>query len=402
MIAHSTSQSNLEKTGQELSVGNSQLKKIYLTFKSLIFKHVLFSFCVALPLLISTLYYGLIANDIYVSESIFVVRAPNKQQSGGGVGSLIAQFASGSGNGFAAAFDDANAVKDFISSRDSLALLENKLEFRKKYSDKKINLLQRFNGFGIYGSFEELFQYYLKRVAVITDHNTSSSKLIVQAFDAQTSLQINSFLLNEAEKLVNNINERARRDLVKFAQNEVQSAEEKAKSAALALSNYRNTHGVVDPQKQVVIHFEQLAKLQEQYIATKGQLTQVSEFAPDSPHSKSLKLKMEVLEEEIKAEKERITGGSDSLASKAAEYERLALELEFADQQLALTMASLESARNQALRQQLYLMTIAQPNLPDEAVLPERIRGIVTTLVLGLVGWGILSMLLAGVREHQY
>ena len=402
MIAHSTSQSNLEKTGQELSVGNSQLKKIYLTFKSLIFKHVLFSFCVALPLLISTLYYGLIANDIYVSESIFVVRAPNKQQSGGGVGSLIAQFASGSGNGFAAAFDDANAVKDFISSRDSLALLENKLEFRKKYSDKKINLLQRFNGFGIYGSFEELFQYYLKRVAVITDHNTSSSKLIVQAFDAQTSLQINSFLLNEAEKLVNNINERARRDLVKFAQNEVQSAEEKAKSAALALSNYRNTHGVVDPQKQVVIHFEQLAKLQEQYIATKGQLTQVSEFAPDSPHSKSLKLKMEVLEEEIKAEKERITGGSDSLASKAAEYERLALELEFADQQLALTMASLESARNQALRQQLYLMTIAQPNLPDEAVLPKRIRGITTTLVLGLVAWGILTMLLAGVREHQY
>ena len=62
--------------------------------------------------------------------------------------------------------------------------------------------------------------------------------------------------------------------------------------------------------------------------------------------------------EEIKAEKERITGGSDSLASKAAEYERLALEMDFADKQLAVAMASLESARNQALRQQLYLMTM--------------------------------------------
>jgi capsule polysaccharide export protein KpsE/RkpR len=27
---------------------------------------------------------------------------------------------------------------------------------------------------------------------------------------------------------------------------------------------------------------------------------------------------------------------------------------------------------------------------------------VLTTLVLGLVAWGILSMLLAGVREHQY
>ena len=41
-------------------------------------------------------------------------------------------------------------------------------------------------------------------------------------------------------------------------------------------------------------------------------------------------------------------------------------------------------------------------SLPDEATRPKRLRGIFTTFILGLVAWGILSMLLAGVREHQY
>ena len=99
---------------------------------------------------------------------------------------------------------------------------------------------------------------------------------------------------------------------------------------------------------------------------------------------------------------QKISGGENSLASKAAEYERLALDREFADKQLASALASLEVARNEAQRQQLYLETISKPNLPDEAVLPKRFQGILTTFILGLVAWGIISMLLAGVREHQY
>ena len=53
------------------------------------------------------------------------------------------------------------------------------------------------------------------------------------------------------------------------------------------------------------------------------------------------------------------------------------------------------------LRQQAYLERIAQPSLPDVAQEPRRLRSVLATFVLGLVAWGILAMLLAGVREHQ-
>ena len=89
------------------------------------------------------------------------------------------------------------------------------------------------------------------------------------------------------------------------------------------------------------------------------------------------------------------------MAKKAAQYQRLALDREFADKQLASTLASLEIARNDAQRKQLYLERIVQPNLPDKAMQPKRLRAIITAFVLGMIVWGVLAMLIAGVREHQ-
>jgi capsular polysaccharide transport system permease protein len=31
---------------------------------------------------------------------------------------------------------------------------------------------------------------------------------------------------------------------------------------------------------------------------------------------------------------------------------------------------------------------------------PRRVRGVFSTLILGLVAWGLFSMVLTGVREH--
>jgi capsular polysaccharide transport system permease protein len=64
-------------------------------------------------------------------------------------------------------------------------------------------------------------------------------------------------------------------------------------------------------------------------------------------------------------------------------------------------LASLEDARNEALRKQAYVERVDQPNLPDKAVEPRRVRGVFATFLLGLVAWGVLTMLLAGVREHK-
>jgi len=361
-------------------------------------RHALFLGAVLLPTLIAALYFGFVASDVYVSESRFVVRTPNKQTSGGLSGILQGAGFSGIGR----APEDVHTVGQYVLSRDALNLLDDRLDLRTSWGSPQADLLRRFDPFGWDGSREALFEYYPRRVSVVVDPGSGITTLTVSVFTPEQAATINEVLLGEAESLVNLLNNRARNDLIRFAENEVKAAEDKAKNAARAVSNYRNTEAVVDPEKQTELHFTHISRLQEELMRTESQLTQLRVFAPDSPHPPALELRAQTLQSEITKEMEKITGGENSLASKAAEYERLALEREFADKQLAGALASLELARNEAQRQQLYLETIAKPSRPDGPLYPRRLRGVLTTFVLGLVAWGILSMLLAGVREHQY
>ena len=189
--------------------------------------------------------------------------------------------------------------------------------------------------------------------------------------------------------------------MINFAEKEVGKAEDNAKKAALALAAYRNQKGVIDPERQTAIPLQQIAKLQDELIATKGMLQQLQMNTKENPQVPMLQKRIKLLQNEIESESEKITGGSKSLASKAAEFQRLALDKEFADKQLASTMMSLEQARNEAQRQQLYLERIAQPNLPDSALEPRRLRAIAAVFILGLIAWGVLTMLIAGIKEHQ-
>jgi capsular polysaccharide transport system permease protein len=64
-------------------------------------------------------------------------------------------------------------------------------------------------------------------------------------------------------------------------------------------------------------------------------------------------------------------------------------------------MAALEQARNEAKRKQLYLERIVSANKPDSASEPKRARGILATVLGGLMLWGILSILIATFKDHM-
>jgi len=223
----------------------------------------------------------------------------------------------------------------------------------------------------------------------------------VRAYTPKDAQRFNEQLLEMAEATVNRLNERGRQDLIRFATAEVNGAKDKARGAALALSAYRNQEGVVDPEKQATVQLQMISKLQDELIATKTQLLQLRAFTPDNPQIEVLDAKVKGLSREIDEQLGRVAGDRKSLAATAAQYQRLALESQFADKQLAGAMASLQDALNEAQRKQAYVERIVQPNLPDDALEPRRFRGILATVVLGLAAWGILTMLLAGVREHR-
>jgi capsular polysaccharide transport system permease protein len=354
----------------------------------------LFLLTVAAPTALALVYFGLMASDVYLSESRFVVRSPERQAATG-LGALL------KGVGFSRAQDESYTVHDYVLSRDALKEINDKLAVGKAFSSSEVDVVSRFGGLDFDNSFEALHRYYQKKVEVQQDSASSITTLTVRAYTAQDSQNINQKLLELSEGLVNRLNERGRQDLIRSATSEVADAETKSKAAALALSVYRNAKGVVDPERQATVQLQQVAKLQDELITTKTQLAQLRTFTPENPQIPALQLRAKTLQTEMDIETGKVTGGERSLANKVADFQRLALESDFSDKQLASALSSLEAARNEAQRKQVYLERIVQSSLPDTALEPRRLRSILATFVLGLVAWCILSMLLAGVREHR-
>ncbi|GMM61345.1 hypothetical protein [Novosphingobium pituita] len=354
----------------------------------------IFWITVLIPTFLSALYFGLFASDVYISESEFIVRSPDKPAQSG-LGILLKS------SGFANAGDEIYAAQNYLLSRDALQALNVHDDFAKSYGNNSVSVFDRYNAAGFSGTFEDLYKYYSKKVEVDHDSTSSIVTLTVRAYTPRDARRFNEHLLEMAEETVNKLNERGRQDLIRFAQAEVNEARKKSQDAALALSNYRNQQGIVDPEKQATIQLQMISKLQDDLIVTRTQLRELRTFAPENPQIPALEARAKGIAAEIDEATGLVAGGRGSLSTQAAQYQRLQLDNQFAERQLASAMTSLEDARNEARRKQAYVERIVEPNAPDSALEPRRLRGIFTTFVLGLAAWGILSMLLAGMLEHK-
>lgn len=353
----------------------------------------LFAFTVIVPTTIAVAYFGLIASDVYVSESRFVVRSPQRQMQTSVVGALL------QGSGFSRAQDDTYAVVDYIQSRDALRELNKADYIANAYGDHG-DFVSRFSK-SFDNSFEALLKYYRKHVVSVDfDSASAITTLQIRAYSAQDAEKINESLLELSERLVNRMNDRAANDTVRFAQKQVDEATAKAKDAAAALAAYRNTHTVFDPDKQSALELQQVSSLQSQLLTAQSQLIQLQSTAPANPQIATLKTNISTLQRQIEAATSGVAGRTGSLSDKAAQYARLQLDSQFADKQLASAMTGMESARAELQRKQLYLERLVEPNTPDIAIEPRRLKSIFETFALSMIVWGILSLLLAGVREH--
>jgi capsular polysaccharide transport system permease protein len=350
---------------------------------------------VIVPTLLAGVYYGLIASDVYISESRFIVRSPQRAAQSEALGNFLQV------TGVTRSQDDTFAVHDFILSRDALTQLDQKLQLSEKFSRPDIDFVDRFGTFEWDKSFETLYRYYKRRVDVGYDSTSAISTLTVSAFTADDAHRINDMLLSMSEQLVNEMSERARQDIVRSAQGEADRAERHVVEAAMALAAYRDRNAVLDPEKQSSLQLELVSKLQDELIATRSQLAELRALTPSSPQITSLQSRAETLQAAIDSETSKVAGRRGSLSSKAAAYEQVAQGREFADKELGIALDALQTARNEALQQQLYLERIVRPNRPDIAIEPRRARSVVIVFLLGLLAWGILSLLVASIREHR-
>lgn len=357
-------------------------------------KRVWLVLIVVLPTMLATLYFGVFASDVYVSESRFVIKSPDQKRQLSSLANLIQT------TGLSGGQEQANEVLDFVRSRDALTELERSTGFRDRYSVPRIDLFARFPGPFDGDTFEELFEYYKEQVIVRSDNETGSSVITVKAFTPKDAKAINERLLELSEERINRQNERIRGRVISEAQRQVDLATARAKAASAAITKYRNSRALIDPAKQAGGVLEVSNDLVAQRAILQSQLDQMQRLAPNNPSIQALKYRIRSIETQISEQDSRIVGGQGGMASKLGDYENLIVEQEFSAQNLNVANAALVQARAEAQRQQYYLQRVVEPNLPDEPVLPRRILNVAIVAAAAMCLYLILWMLVVGILEH--
>lgn len=348
---------------------------------------------VGLPTLIAGVYYFGIASDQYMSEVKFIVHSPTKN-----VASLFtALISSAAGN----SSEDTYAVRDYLMSRDAVRRLEREDDLRTLLSRPGADPISRFPGIRFWrDDFEALYDAYSRFVTIDIDTTSGISTLEVKAFRPQDAQRVANALLGFSEQLVNELNARARRDTLASFKKEVADTERRIADIQSKLTVYRVRRNMLDPKSAAAGPVELLAQLNAKLASAEAQLTEIQRNAPHSPHVPLIKTRIASLEKLIAAQRSKITGNTSSIATALGEYERLDVERQLAEKTLASAFVSLEAAKLQAQRQQIYLETIEQPGIADYPIYPKRFASFAVVSVSCMLVYGIAWLLIAGIREH--
>lgn len=348
---------------------------------------------VFLPTFLSAIYLFFMASDQYESESKFVVRSAQRPDSLGGL-SFLVQL------GLQRSQDDSFIVQDFMTSRDAVRELQQRLPLRAMFKTDELDIIAGYPSL-LYGLREERFyKYFQTMVSVIHTDKTGISTLRVRAFSAENAREIADALLQLGEGLVNRLNARLLRDAVGRAEAEVTAAQNRVVAAQADLTAFRNRELLIDPARNAVALAELIAKLSTELATTRAQIAEAKMNSSTGPQLPVLERKAFALDEQIVSERARVARSSDGLAERIATYERLTLEREFANKMLDTNQADLVRAKTEATKQLLYLERVVEPNLADYATQPKRLRSVLVVLVANLLLILVVWLIFVGAREH--
>jgi capsular polysaccharide transport system permease protein len=350
---------------------------------------------VLLPTLLTASYYYLIAADQYESEAHFTVRTasgPTPQVSG--VSQALTLI------GGASSDRDTLIVGDYISSHDAVDALQKHIHLIDIFRRPEADFVSRL--WPSSPTPETLLKYYEGKVDVKIGSEDGIATLKVRTFRPADSMAIIQQLLNLSEARVNEINKRNYTSAVGFAHKQLDEAEQDVASIQGRMTSFRQDQSDVSPEATSQARVAMVTELQGQLAQARAQMgAMAAALSPDSPQLVALRQRVAALSAQVEAEKARTSSGPGNVATGLGAFESLKLRQDFAAKRYDTAAAALEKAREEAAKQQLFIVRLVEPNMPVKALYPKRLKIVLTIFCGLLLVYGIGWLIVAGVREHS-
>ena len=347
---------------------------------------------VILPTLLVAGFQYLVAADQYESEAHFIVRSAQPANGVGGLGQAL-----GLGSGQSQA--EARGVGDYLLSHDAVAAANRSMDLPTIFRRPQADLVTRLHT--ARPTPEALLKYYRRQVSVSFDAESGITELTVRAFRPEDARALTEILLRLGETRVNTFNRRALDNSVSVADAQLRLAEQGVIESQKTLTTFRQGGRDIDPERTGAAQITLAANLQQQLAQIRAQRDSLAgAIDASSPQYVALTRQVRALEVQAAAAQARLAGAPGSIAPGLGAYESLKLRQEFAAKRYEAAAAALAAAREEALKQQLFVIRVVEPNLPGKALYPHRVKTIAIVFLGLLLSYAVGWLILAGVREH--
>lgn len=361
-----------------------------------------FGLCVLLPVLVAGWYLWARAADRYVSYVAFSVRSADTtsaMQLLSGLGELTGNSSS----------SDTDILYQFIQSQELVGKINAAIDLRRIWSRADPGRDPVF-AYHPPGTIEDLMDYWPRRVKVYNTDGPGILNVTVEAFDAEEARAIARLIFEESAQMINALSVIAREDAIRYAREDRDAAVTRLKAARKALTRFRNRTQIVDPTASVQNQMGLLSSLQAQLAETLISRATLQDTAPpDDPRILQAERRIQVIRAQI-AEEQKTLGigsaagegtGEGAFADLVGEYERLMVDLQFAEQTYTAAMSAYDAADAEARRKTRYLAAHIQPTLAEAPEEPRRLMLLGLTALFSFLLWAIGLLIFYALRDRR-
>jgi capsular polysaccharide transport system permease protein len=349
---------------------------------------------VLLPAAVAGLYYGLIASDQYATETRFSLRSGEP-----GISDMLGGLTGGGGSQQA---QDSAIIIDYARSRSMIESLEQQIHLRQIFSRDGLDYFSRFKKDK---PIESLVRYWRKRVDAHYDKMSGIIALEVRAFTPEDSLLLTEKIVDQCEKLVNDLSQRSRRDALQQATLEFQRAEAQLKTATADMRETQNSQGMLDVAVEAQAVNKIISQLRMELARAEQQIAgQGDTVSADAPQVRLLNARVQTLQDQISKFSSQIADkkhGGESLADSKRALDLKQTDLGIAMQRYVMASVAFENARLDLETQRSYLAPFVKPMLATRATYPKRWWDWFLISGPALLAWALIAGAGFLVRDHM-
>ncbi|MEM8871350.1 MAG: hypothetical protein AAGB10_21140 [Pseudomonadota bacterium] len=363
-------------------------------------RHILvilsFILCVVVPGAGTGYYMWTVAADQYASKTGFTVRREDT--------SSAFELLSGLGNLSGSSSSDTDILYEFIQSQKLVSDIDRDIDLRaiwsKPENDPVFALSEE-------TSIEDLVAYWERMVRLSYGVGSGLLEVEVRAFAPEDATLIAETVFSKSSDMINELSDIARQDAIGYAQDELNTSLLRLKEARETITRFRNANQLITPELDLESQAGLLSTLVSQQVEALIEIDLLSDTVRDGdPRLDQAQRRLDVIERRIEAERQKLgfqgqAGTDQALADIFGEYERLAVDREFAEQAYVSALASYDAAQAEARRKSRYLAAYMAPTRAEEAEYPERatLTGLIT-LFLFLI-WSVVVLVGYSIKDRR-